>query len=33
MALTAFLTILILLFVRFPARLATAPEVEMESVS
>lgn len=33
MALTAFLTILILLFVRFPARLETAPEVEMESVS
>jgi disulfide bond formation protein DsbB len=33
MALTAFLTILILLFVRFPARLESAPEVEMESVS
>jgi disulfide bond formation protein DsbB len=33
MALTAFLTILILLFVRFPARLETTPEVEMESVS
>lgn len=33
MALTAFLTILILLFVRFPARLDTAPEVEMESAS
>ena len=33
MALTAFLTILILLFVRFPARLDTAPQVEMESAS
>jgi disulfide bond formation protein DsbB len=34
MALTAFLTILILLFVRFPARLdAATPEVEMETVS
>lgn len=33
MALTAFLTILILLFVRFPARLETTPEVEMETVS
>jgi disulfide bond formation protein DsbB len=33
MALTAFLTILILLFVRFPARLDATPEVEMETVS
>lgn len=33
MALTAFLTILILLFVRFPARLDVVPEVEMETVS
>ena len=33
MALVAFLTILILLFVRFPARLETTPEVEMETVS
>jgi disulfide bond formation protein DsbB len=33
MALTAFLTILILLFVRFPARLEATPEVEMETVS
>lgn len=33
MALTAFLTILILLFVRFPARLDATPKVEMETVS
>ena len=33
MALVAFLTILILLFVRFPARLEVSPEVEMETVS
>ena len=33
MALTGFLTILILLFVRFPARLETSGPIEMELLS